>query len=192
MVSAVPWELPYLMVATAAEDKLQQFHAILPKTPSEVVPVSRQMDLATSAGRANAMIAAINLHRLHGVKACLPNHVLPLVCGCAALLTPAAIKSSCQSVVREANTIAAPLIEEINSVDWIEAHLLHTVDLFHEQLLKPAAAGLRPETMADHECAPSDPPLACIFSVAHPVCSSCTPLPLTSLTSHAQSCIAPL
>ena len=79
-----PWSqlfygsLPYLMVATATEGKLQ-FHVILPKTPTEPVPVSGQLDLATPAGRAEAVIAIVNLHRLlHGVKACLPSYVLPL------------------------------------------------------------------------------------------------------------------
>ena len=78
MVSAVLMSLPYLMVATAAEGKLQ-FHAILRKTPTGLVPVSGQTDLATPAGRAEAVIAIINLHRLlHGVKDCLPSFMLPL------------------------------------------------------------------------------------------------------------------
>ena len=70
--------LPYLIVATAAEGKLQ-FYAILPTTPCDIVPVSEEMDLATPAGRTEAVIAIINLHRLlHGVKACLLSHVLPV------------------------------------------------------------------------------------------------------------------
>ena len=79
-----PWspmyygDVPYLMVATAAEGELQ-FHAILRTTPTDLVPVSEKTDLATPAGRAEAVIAIINLHRLlHGVKACLPSYVLPL------------------------------------------------------------------------------------------------------------------
>ena len=71
-------DLPYLMAATAAEQKLQ-FHIILPNAPSNPLPVSDQLELATPAGRAEAVIAIINLHRLlHGVKACLPSYVLPV------------------------------------------------------------------------------------------------------------------
>ena len=71
-------DLPYLMAATAAENKLQ-FHVILCNAASNPVAVSPQMNLATPAGRAQAVVAVINLHRLlHGVKACLPAYVLPL------------------------------------------------------------------------------------------------------------------
>ena len=71
-------DLPYLMAATAAEQKLQ-FHIILPNTPSNPLPVSKKLDLTKPAGRAEAVIAIINLHRLlHGVKACLPSYVLPV------------------------------------------------------------------------------------------------------------------
>ena len=71
-------DLPYLMAATAAEQKLQ-FHMIPPNSPSNPLHVSTQMDLATPAGRAEAVIAIVNLHRLlHGVKACLPTYVLPV------------------------------------------------------------------------------------------------------------------
>ena len=71
-------DLPYLMAATAAERKLQ-FHMILPNNPSNPLPVSPQMDLTTTAGRAEAVNAIVNLHRLlHGVKACLPSCVLPV------------------------------------------------------------------------------------------------------------------
>ena len=66
------------MAATAAEQKLQ-FHIILPNTPSNPLPVSKKLDLTKPAGRAEAVIAIINLHRLlHGVKACLPSYVLPV------------------------------------------------------------------------------------------------------------------
>ena len=79
-----PWSrlyygrLPYLLAAAAAGGKLQ-FYAILRNSPSSPIPVSTQLDLGTPAGRAQAVIATINLHRLlHGVQACLPEYVLPL------------------------------------------------------------------------------------------------------------------
>ena len=66
------------MAATAADQKLQ-FHIILPNAPSDPLPVSTQMELATPAGRAEAVIAIVNLYRLlHGVKACLPTYMLPV------------------------------------------------------------------------------------------------------------------
>ena len=79
-----PWsrlyygKLPYLMAAAAAEGKLQ-FYAIQRNSPSSPISVSAPMDLATPAGRAQAVIATVNLHRLlHGVRACLPKYVLPV------------------------------------------------------------------------------------------------------------------
>ena len=79
-----PWSrlyyvrLPYLLAAAAAGGKLQ-FYAILRNSPSSPIPVLTQLDLGTPAGRAQAVIATINLHRLlHGVQACLPEYVLPL------------------------------------------------------------------------------------------------------------------
>ena len=79
-----PWsqlhygDLPYLIAAATADGKLQ-FYANLRNTPTSPVPVSMQMDLATPAGRAQAVIAIVNLHRLlHGVQACLPAQLAPL------------------------------------------------------------------------------------------------------------------
>lgn len=102
--------LPYLIVATAAEGKLQ-FYAILPSTPCDIVPVSEKMDLATPAGRTEAVIAIINLPaaaRREGLPA--KSRAASGLCVCAAVLMPAAIKSTCQSVVREVATFAITLV----------------------------------------------------------------------------------
>ena len=70
--------LPYLMVASVGQGGLQ-FYAIQRNTLDSPVPVSYEMDLATTVGRAQALIATINLYRLlHGAKACLPTDVPPV------------------------------------------------------------------------------------------------------------------
>ena len=66
------------MAASVREGRLQ-FYAIQCDTQSSPTPVSYQMNLVTTEGCAEAIIAAINLYRLlHGAEVCLPTHVLPM------------------------------------------------------------------------------------------------------------------
>ena len=71
-------DLPYLLAAAVAEDTLQ-FFALERDSLSRPYAVGTPLQLTTPAGRAKAIIAVINLHRLlRATEALLPRWVLPV------------------------------------------------------------------------------------------------------------------